>query len=55
MIVNSDAHRPEDVGANIDDGLAIAKQFNLKIAKFDFKDPTPRNAESGFTIHKNLR
>jgi len=36
VIVNSDAHRPEDVGANIDDGLAIAKQFNLKIAKFDF-------------------
>lgn len=36
VVVNSDAHFPEDVAANINDGLLIAKQLNLKIADLDY-------------------
>lgn len=32
VICNSDAHRPEDIVANIDDGMELVNLFNLKIA-----------------------
>lgn len=31
VIINSDAHRPEDIYSNIEDAYAIANKFNLKI------------------------
>lgn len=31
VIVNSDAHRPLDVDANLDEGYALAREFNLDI------------------------
>lgn len=36
VIVNSDAHRPEDVAANIGDGLAIAQAYHLPLADLDW-------------------
>lgn len=36
VVVNSDAHQPQDVAANIVDGLQLAKQLNLKIAELVF-------------------
>jgi len=30
-MVNSDAHRPQDVWANIEDGLALAKKLNITV------------------------
>lgn len=34
VIVNSDAHRPEDVDANIEEGMSIAREYGLKLADF---------------------
>ena len=33
VICNSDAHRPEDLIANIDDGIELVNRFDLKIAE----------------------
>ncbi|MCB1191948.1 MAG: histidinol-phosphatase [Leptospiraceae bacterium] len=32
VVLNSDAHRPQDVAASIDKGLAMAQKYQLKIA-----------------------
>ncbi|MED5408308.1 MAG: hypothetical protein VYD25_11220, partial [Pseudomonadota bacterium] len=32
VVCNSDAHRPEDALANLDDALAVAHQFDLSLA-----------------------
>ncbi len=32
VVVNSDAHRPQDVAASLDDGASLARRHNLKIA-----------------------
>ena len=42
VIVNSDAHRPEDVTANIVDGLAIAQAYHLPLAEMDWLRPSYR-------------
>jgi histidinol-phosphatase (PHP family) len=42
VIVNSDAHRPEDVAANMAEGLALAKTCHLSLANLDSLLPSYR-------------
>lgn len=35
VLANSDAHRPEDVGASIAQALQIAKRYNLRVVELD--------------------
>jgi len=39
VVLNSDAHRPEDVAANLDDAAAIAARFGLRIADLSCLEP----------------
>ena len=39
VVVNSDAHRPEDVAGNLDDAAAIAARFDLPIADLSCLEP----------------
>ena len=41
VIANSDAHRPQDVSANIAEATAIGEQFGLQFADLAFLEPTP--------------
>jgi histidinol-phosphatase (PHP family) len=36
VVVNSDAHRPQDVAAGLDETLAIANRFDLKLADLSY-------------------
>ncbi len=38
VIVNSDAHHPRDVVANIEEGLEIAKTYNLRLADLSYME-----------------
>lgn len=39
VIANSDAHRPGDVGSNIEEAAAIGKKFGLKFADLGYLEP----------------
>ncbi len=36
VVINSDAHRPEDVAASLDQALAIARRHHLALANLDY-------------------
>lgn len=36
VVANSDAHKPEDIIANIDEALEIARRFKLQLADFSY-------------------
>ena len=44
VVLNSDAHRPEDVAANLDDAAAIAARFGLRIADLSL-EPNGSNGD----------
>ncbi len=39
VVINSDAHRPEDVAANLDDAAAVAERFGLRLADLSGLEP----------------
>ena len=41
VVVNSDAHRPQDVAAGLKDAASIATQFNLEFADLGHLEPDP--------------
>lgn len=47
-IVNSDAHRPVDTAANLEDGRAIARKFGLRLVE-SLMEPRPAQPSAGTT------
>ncbi|MFO7976902.1 MAG: histidinol-phosphatase [Candidatus Hydrogenedentota bacterium] len=39
VVISSDAHHPEDVAANLDDGAQLATQFGLRVADLTCLEP----------------
>jgi histidinol phosphatase-like PHP family hydrolase len=43
VVVNSDAHHPEDVAANLDDAAHIATRLGLRLADLSCLEPEPHH------------
>lgn len=43
VVLSSDAHRPEDVAANLEDAAEIAARFGLRVAELACPAPEPRH------------